>query len=132
MGMGYGPYHAWVISYEDLVQLCPQEIAKMESLEDFDDWHSVAMGVGFEDDQGVSCLPPTVSEALEELCSKFQEVTGGLKLSLIDYDSDSGDRYDEVTHTDGCVFTVDNMVQLTPAGEKFKHIVSEQGWVQFG
>lgn len=35
-------------------------------------------------------------------------------------------------YRDGCIFCVDGMTQLTPAGEKFKDIVTERRWTQFG
>ena len=41
-------------------------------------------------------------------------------------------RYDEPNDKDGCIFCVGGMVQLTPAGEKYKDIVTERRWTQYG
>mgnify|MGYP003704881897 CR=1 FL=1 len=45
---------------------------------------------------------------------------------------EGGDRYDNPGDKDGCIFCVDGMVQLTPAGERFKDIISERKWTQYG
>lgn len=62
----------------------------------------------------------------------FSNNTEGLTLSLGFYNEDDGDRYDEVDSHEGCVFFVGGMVALTPAGEKFKDVVRERLWTQYG
>ena len=68
---------------------------------------------------------------IQALKNSFSNKTG-LTLYFDSYDEDGGDRYDEPNDKDGCIFCVDGMVQLTPAGEKYKDIITERKWTQFG
>jgi hypothetical protein len=61
----------------------------------------------------------------------FNQKTG-LSLYFDSYDEDGGDRYDNPGDKDGCIFCVGGMMQLSPAGEKFKDIIFERSWTQFG
>ena len=65
------------------------------------------------------------------LKNSFNKNTG-LTLYFDSYDEEGGDRYDNPGDKEGCVFCVEGMVQLTPAGQKFKDIISERKWTQFG
>jgi hypothetical protein len=65
------------------------------------------------------------------LKNSFNKNTG-LTLYFDHYDEEGGDRYDNPGDKDGCIFCVDGMVQLTPVGEKFKDIISERKWTQYG
>ena len=66
-----------------------------------------------------------------DLKNAFYEKTG-LTLYFDSYDEDGGDRYDNPNDKDGCIFCVGGMVQLTPAGEKYKDIITERRWTQYG
>ena len=52
-----------------------------------------------------------------------------LELGIGHYSSDDGDRYDEIGQ--GCYFTVDDVIQFTPAGEKFRVHLEEKSWTVF-
>jgi len=126
MGMGAGACSGWLISYENLKKICPKEVDLVEGDEGFEDWGEVSRAVEFDE------LPVGRQKAVEGLIDVFSNNTGGLTLSLGFYDEDSGDRYDEVDSHEGCVFYVGGMVALTPAGEKFKEVVRERLWTQYG
>ena len=117
MGMGTAGAHAFVISLDELRKICPKEV---HAVEDELTWGDVAMEINDN-------TPPLV-EALVEAFNKATD----LKLSIEHYDDETGDRYDEVDNTNGCVFCVDGMMQYTPAGEKYKDVIKEQNWTVFG
>ena len=125
MGMGTGACSGWVISYDNLKKICPKEIDDIEGAEEFEDWGEVSRGFEFNE------LPDSIKKSVEDLVGQFLNTTG-LTLSLGFYREDDGDRYDEVDSHEGCVFFVDGMVALTPAGEKFKDVVKQQLWTQYG
>ena len=125
MGMGTGACSGWVISYDNLKKICPKEIDDIEGAEEFEDWGEVSRGFEFNE------LPDSIKKSVEDLVGQFLNTTG-LTLSLGFYHEDDGDRYDEVDSHEGCVFFVDGMVALTPAGEKFKDVVRQQLWTQYG
>ena len=125
MGMGTGACSGWIISYDNLKKICPKEIDDIEGAEEFEDWGEVSRAVEFDE------LPDSIKKSVEDLVGQFLNTTG-LTLSLGFYREDDGDRYDEVDSHEGCVFFVDGMVALTPAGEKFKDVVKQQLWTQYG
>lgn len=160
MGMGSFAVGSFVIEYEDLKKICPDEIKAIEKAKYFKDvgWGIFGRWLGLDD-------PYIVNDALYDAVSNdksnpvvrlgltedkivddiFQNYDGlitnlknsfnkktGLTLYFDNYDSECGDRYDNPGDKDGCIFCVDGMVQLTPAGEKFKDIISERKWTQFG
>ena len=139
MGMGAGACYGWVISYDDLKKICPKELDLIERDREFDapdirvydyqffggNWGEVSRA--FEMDE----LPDSIKKSVDDLIRQFFNNTG-LTLSLGFYNEDDGDRYDEVDSHEGCVFFVDGMVSLTPAGEKFKEVVRERLWTQYG
>ena len=125
MGMGTGACSGWIISYDNLKKICPKEIDDIEGAEEFEDWGEVSRGFEFDE------LPDSIKKSVEDLVGQFLNTTG-LTLSLGFYREDDGDRYDEVDSHEGCVFFVDGMVALTPAGEKFKDVVRQQLWTQYG
>ena len=125
MGMGAGACYGWVISYDDLKSICPKEVYLVECDEKFEDWGEVSRGFEFNE------LPDSIKKSVEDLVGKFR-INTDLTLGLGFYNEDEGDRYDEVDSHEGCVFFVDGMVSLTPAGEKFKEVVRERLWTQYG
>ena len=125
MGMGTGACSGWIISYDNLKKICPKEIDDIEGAEEFEDWGEVSRGFEFDE------LPDSIKKSVEDLVGQFLNTTG-LTLSLGFYHEDDGDRYDEVDSHESCVFFVDGMVALTPAGEKFKDVVKQQLWTQYG
>jgi hypothetical protein len=126
MGMGTGACYGWTISYDNLKKICPKEIADVESVKEFEDWGEVSRGIDYCED-----LPAGVQTAIQSLIESFAKSTG-LTLSFAFYNEDDGDRYDSVDEYEGCVFLVDGMWSYTPAGEKFKDVVKQQLWTQFG
>ena len=125
MGMGASACYGWIISYDDLKKICPKEVGLVESDEDFEDWGEVSRGFEFNE------LPDSIKKSVEDLVGKFG-INTNLTLGLGFYDAEGGDRYDQVDSHEGCVFFVDGMVSLTPAGEKLKDVVRERLWTQFG
>ena len=83
------------------------------------------------DPQVVEDISEKYNVHVANLQNAFNKKTG-LTLYFDCYDEDGGGRYDEPNDKDGCIFCVDGMVQLTPAGEKYKNIVTERRWTQFG
>ena len=153
MGMGSFAVNSFVIGYDNLKNICPDEIATIENEEYFTDtgWGSLARWLAFDDpeqmkDDLIDAIDgDDVTETEEqsvEIINKYDahitnlknafEKKTGLTLYFDHYDMDGGDRYDNPNDKDGCIFCVDGMVQLTPAGEKYKDIITEHRWTQFG
>jgi hypothetical protein len=125
MGMGASACYGWVIGYNDLKKICPKEVDLVESDKEFEDWGEVSRGFEFDE------LADSIKKSVEDLVGKFG-INTNLTLGLGFYDAEGGDRYDQVDSHEGCVFFVDGMVSLTPAGEKFKDVVRERLWTQYG
>ena len=160
MGMGSFAVGGYVIEYKDLKKICPDEIKAIEKAKYFDSvgWGNIGRWLAWDDsDQIIDALHDGVIEdkskpvirlelsedqivedifqdydkLITDLKNSFSKNTG-LILYFDSYDEEGGDRYDNPGDKDGCIFCVDGMVQLTPAGEKFKDIISERKWTQFG
>jgi hypothetical protein len=160
MAMGSFAVGSFVIEYKDLKRICPNEIKSVEQAKYFKDvgWGSVGKWLAWDDpDQIEDALFDAVlndkSEPVIRLGLMAEEIVGDIfqeydklvtnlkksfnkktKLTLYfdSYDEEGGDLYDNPGDKDGCIFCVDGMVQLTPAGKKFKDIVTERKWTQFG
>lgn len=160
MGMGSFAVQSFVIEYDDLKKLCPKEIKAIENAKYFDSvgWGVIGQWLGWSDnDQIMDALHDAVlddkskpvirlelteEKIVEDIFEQYEQLVTNLKtafhqktdlnLEFDYYDEDSGDRYDCPGDKDGCVFCVHGMVQLTPAGEKFKDIITERRWTQFG
>ena len=160
MGMGSFAVGSFVIEYKDLKKICPDEIKAIEKAKYFDSvgWGNIgrwlawddsdqiidslhdgviedkskpAIRLGLSEDQIVEDIFQDYDKLITSLKNSFNKNTG-LTLYFDSYDEEGGDRYDNPGDKDGCIFCVDGMVQLTPAGEKFKDIISERKWTQFG
>ena len=151
MGMGSYAVNSFVIGYDDLKKIVPEEIKTIENEQFFEEigWGTIGQWLSWDDISMVkdaladNCpdedYDPQVVEDISEkynvhvanLQNAFNKKTG-LTLYFDCYDEDGGGRYDEPNYKDGCIFCVDGMVQLTPAGEKYKNIVTERRWTQFG
>jgi len=160
MGMGSFAVGGYVIEYKDLKKICPDEIKAIEKAKYFKNvgWGNIGRWLAWDDsDQIIDALfdailedksKPVIRLELSEdqivedifqdygklvtdLKNSFSKNTG-LTLYFDSYDEEGGDRYDNPGDKDGCIFCVDGMVQLTPAGKKFKDIISERKWTQFG
>lgn len=68
---------------------------------------------------------------LTNLCHDFNLLTG-LVLSLMFYNEDMGDRYDEVENVGGCVFVLDGVTTLSQAGRQNRHLFNLQSWTCSG
>jgi hypothetical protein len=160
MGMGVFGVKSFVIEYDRLKEICPDEIQAIESAKYFDSigWQYIGRWLGWSDnDQIIDAIHDAVldnksnpvmrlelseDQIVEDIFDQYEILVTNLKTSFNKktglslyfdyYDEDSGDRYDNTGDKDGCVFCVDGMVQLTPAGEKFKDIIFERSWTQFG
>ena len=155
MGMGSFAVSSFVIGYDDLKKMCPEEISAIENEKFFEDigWGTIGQWLGWDD---ISHLEDAILDwcydddhdddynqkvavetsrvyvnHINNLQTSFNEKTG-LTLYFDHYDEDGGDRYDNPNDKDGCIFCVDGMVVLSPAGEKFKDIVTERRWTQYG
>lgn len=132
MGMGYAACSTQAFKYDDVKELCPAEVAAIEAVEGFESWGALAQSLWCDNEEELAPFKPLV-EALCNAFSKATEVDGkGLKLILTYYDEGSGDRYDEVEHLDGCMFEVEGVYQMTPAGNKFKDKLAFATYVVFG
>jgi hypothetical protein len=160
MGMGSFAVGGYVIEYKDLKKICPDEIKAIEKAKYFKNvgWGNIGRWLAWDDsDQIIDALHDGVIEdkskpvirlelsedqivedifqdydkLVTDLKNAFSKNTG-LTLYFDSYDEEGGDRYDNPGDKEGCVFCVEGMVQLTPAGEKFKDIISERKWTQFG
>jgi hypothetical protein len=153
MGMGSFAVGGFVIGYDDLKKICPDEIKSIEQELYFGDigWNGIGRWLAWDDpDQIEDSISDSIDcediedcqKIAEELVIKYDKHIQALKDSFSNktglalyfdsYDEDGGDRYDEPNDKDGCIFCVDGMVQLTPAGEKYKDIITERRWTQFG
>lgn len=160
MGMGSFAVGSFVIEYKDLKKICPDEIQSIEKTKYFKDigWGIIGKWLSWDDpDQIKDELYASVEEdksnavmrlelnedqIVEEIFQQYDNLViclknsfnkkTGLTLYFDHYDMEGGDRYDNPGDKDGCIFCVDGMVQLTPAGEKFKNIISERKWTQYG
>jgi hypothetical protein len=147
MGMGSFAVNSFVIGYDDLKNICPNEIAAIENEKYFNDlgWETMAKWLAWDD---IVELEEAILDVLDDgddpvdiaqkynchitnLKNAFEKKTG-LTLYFDHYDEDSGDRYDEPGDKDGCIFCVSGMMVLSPAGEKFKDIITERRWTQYG
>jgi hypothetical protein len=147
MGMGTAPCHAWAITLDGLKAICPKEVKACETAlkaafgvrrsAALDcDWDKFALGIQQEqfDDLPDGTGPESMVKAWEKLQAAFKRNTtvgkSHLELGIGHYSSDDGDRYDEIGQ--GCYFTVDNVTDFTPAGEKFRVHLEEKNWTVFG
>jgi hypothetical protein len=160
MGMGTFAVGSFVIEYKDLKKICPDEIKSIEKAKYFKDigWGTIGKWLAWDDPENlkdelyvsveedkskpVIRLGLSEDQIVEDIFQEYENLVislknsfnkkTGLTLYFDIYDSECGDRYDNPGDKDGCIFCVDGMVQLTPAGEKFKDIISERKWTQFG
>ena len=158
--MGTFGVKSFVIEYDRLKEICPDEIQAIESAKYFDSigWNSIGRWLAWDDpDQIQDAIKDSVLDDESDPIRRLQLTQEQIEQDVFDqyktlvrdlkdvfnqktrlclyfdyYDEDSGDRYDNAGDKDGCVFCVDGMVQLTPAGEKFKDIIFERSWTQFG
>lgn len=155
MGMGTYAVNSFVIGYDDLKKICPDEISAIENEKFFKQigWYHIGRWLAWDDIVEIedaildNCYDEHHDDkynqqVAEDISNKYNvhvanlknafEKKTGLTLYFDSYDEEGGDRYDNPDHKDGCIFCVDGMVQLTPAGEKYKDIVTERRWTQFG
>ena len=153
MGMGSYAVGSFVIGYDDLKKICPDEIKTIEQELYFGDigWDNLGRWLSWDDPTYVEdAILDTVDaddiedtqKLAEDMVQKYDKhiqalkdsftKKTGLTLYFDHYDEEGGDRYDNPNDKDGCIFCVDGMVQLTPAGEKYKDIITERRWTQYG
>jgi hypothetical protein len=155
MGMGSYAVGSFVIGYDDLKKICPKEIKAIEKEKFFQEigWGTIGQWLSWDDifvvkdaildncydenhddeyNQNVAeQVAGKYNHLIADLKNTFEKKTG-LTLYFDHYDKDGGDRYDNPNDKDGIIFCVGGMVQLTPAGEKYKNIITERRWTQFG
>jgi hypothetical protein len=148
MGMGSFAVGSFVIEYKDLKKICPDEIKAIEKAKYFKNigWYNIGRWLAWDNPEEViepiyECVnddetaTEQIFEQYESLIQSLKDTFNkktGLTLYFDTYDEEGGGRYDNPGDKDGCIFCVDGMVQLTPAGEKFKDIISERKWTQYG
>lgn len=160
MGMGSFGVHSFVIEYDDIKKICPDEIKAIENAKYFDSigWNSIGRWLAWDDpDQIQDAIKDSVLDDESDPIRRLQRTQEQIEQDVFDqyktlvrdlkdvfnqktrlclyfdyYDEDNGDRYDNPGDKEGCIFCVDGMVQLSPAGEKFKDIIFERSWTQFG
>ena len=160
MGMGSFAVGSFVIEYKDLKKICPDEIKALEKAKYFKEvgWGTVGQWLAWDDPERIKDtlfdavlddkskpvirLGLMAEEIVEDIFQEYEKLVialkntfnkkTGLTLYFDSYDEDGGGRYDNPGDKDGCIFCVDGMVQLTPAGEKFKDVINERKWTQFG
>jgi len=160
MGMGSFAVGSFVIEYKDLKKICPNEIKAIEKAKYFKDigWNTLSRWLGWDDPENlkdalyasveedkskpVEKLKKDIDDIVEDIFQDYDKLVinlkksfnkkTGLTLYFDSYDEEGGDRYDNPGDKDGCIFCVDGMVQLTSAGKKFKDIITERKWTQFG
>jgi hypothetical protein len=152
MGMGSFAVGSFVIEYKDLKKICPDEIKAIEKAKYFDviGWDGIGKWMSWDDPEyikepiydTVDSEGVDIDTIVEDAFLNYEELLSNLKKSFNKktkltlyfdhYDIEGGDRYDNPGDKDGCIFCVDGMVQLTPAGKKFKDIISERKWTQYG
>jgi hypothetical protein len=154
MGMGTFAVNSFVIEYDDLKKICPDEITAIENEKFFGDilWTGIAQWQTWDDPDQLkdgmydSYANVPEEEDIDDIVEQYVEIYDkhitnlknsfntktGLTLYFDHYDMEGGDRYDNPGDKDGCIFCVDGMVQLTPAGEKYKDIVTPRRWTQYG
>jgi hypothetical protein len=158
--MGNFAVGSFVIEYDDLKKICPDEIKALEKAKYFKEvgWQTVGQWLAWDDpdqikdafydailedkSKPVIRLELSEDQIVEDIFQEYEKLVialkntfnkkTGLTLYFDSYDEDGGGRYDNPGDKDGCIFCVDGMVQLTPAGEKFKDIIGEREWTQFG
>jgi hypothetical protein len=152
MGMGSFAVESFVIEYDDLKKICPDEIDAIENEKFFGDigWGTIGQWLSLDDSYYLTEViydlyvnnEEDVNDIVQQhldiydkhitnLTNSFNTKTG-LILYFDHYDIEGGDRYDNPGDKDGCIFCVEGMVQLTPAGEKYKDIVTQRSWTQYG
>lgn len=158
MGMSTIANSSYVIEYADLKKLCPTAIENIENESFFESigWHRIAIWLSWdspeeltsaiceafmeeheEEDLSFEFVQEQAKNYLERYKAHIQKLKSdftaatGLRLGFAEYDYDMGDRYDDPGDKDGCIFCVDGMTQLTPAGENFKGIVTKRFWTQY-
>jgi hypothetical protein len=155
MGSGTFAASSFVIGYDDLKKIVPDQIDAIENEKFFDHigWGTIGQWLGWDDiayledaildncyddshdDDYNQKVAEEVSQVYDKHISELKNVFNqktGLTLYFDHYDEDGGDRYDNPNDKDGCIFCVDGMVVLSPAGEKFKDIITERRWTQYG
>jgi hypothetical protein len=152
MGMGSFAVGSFVIEYDDLKKICPEEIAAVEGEKFFNDigWGTIGQWLAWDDadqfKEEIEALYVNDKEDIDDVLDEYVKIydkhivdlkdafnkNTGLTLYFDYYNEEDGGRYDNPGDKDGCLFCVDGMVQLTPAGEKFKDIIGERKWTQFG
>jgi len=121
--MGYMSSQTDTIEGESIRKLCRKEYDTFVKVAG-DDIDIFARQVSYDD-----LDDDKVAAALEALQKAFEKKTK-LKLFLNYHDlEEEGDRYDDV---DGLFWEVVGMWQLSPAGKKYKRLISRKSYVTFG
>lgn len=115
---------AWVIKLEELRKIVPAEVA---AIEDERERQDISWELVYDEWQ---CEAEPFYSLIDNLINAFKARTG-LWLSLELYLKDRSDINEHLDHTEGCVFTVEGMTQLTEAGQRLADVVKEQLWVEY-
>jgi hypothetical protein len=141
MGMGAAAAHADCIEWDSIKKIVPQESAAFEAvLADLEMTLGGAASILDEcgPEHGASDLEDSDEVKLQVAYTNLQDAfitattvgESNLELWIGYYDSESGDRYDDLS--DEHYFSVNGVYQHTPAGERFKDVIERKSWTQFG
>ena len=123
----------YAISYEDLKQLCPDEVAAIENTKEFQEgdknWGDLADDIGCGHTQELLDWTVDFQSLVKKLQAAFKEATttpcgSYLELDLIQFNHWEEDDSD-VLHHEGCIFEVENTDQttLTPAAKNIRNML---------
>lgn len=134
MGMGAAGAHGWIISTENLRGLIPTEYAVLEAALDKRKLALDDLALAIAEEEDLTDDDKEIDDALDALYAAFKQKTAvdgkELELELFYYSDEDGDIYDDLE--DGANWSVDGMWELTPPGKKFKDIIEQCSWTQFG
>lgn len=133
MAMGHSACQVTGIKKEFLDKNFPDLMRAIENHAEFDNWDSTADDLI---DTSMGDNVPGIRKLFNELQEQFTKLTEtngqGLKLFVIRYQSEDAEPYDEVEHTDGCIFAVEGVYVKTPAAQRFEQDLIEMSWTPFG
>jgi hypothetical protein len=147
MSSGSAPCSAWIMTFENVEKIIPNEWNQFESIlyeskndiEDFcrvheffnGDFNELIDSDNFDFNKiDVKKYIIKINDCWKLVFDSFEEKTG-LEIFPNYHDSDSGDIYDD-EEVNGGFFTVSGARQFTDAGEKYKESLMYVRWTQFG
>lgn len=144
MPSGFASASAWKVETEFVKSSCPNEFKNFEeTLGNYEiSFDEFAKAYQFEEPEEIDCLAENktteqlnqdIAKSWGNLQKAFRKATkvgnSSLLLFVMYHSSESGDCYDDV---DGAFFGVDGVMQMSPAGKKFKDHIEKVAFVEWG